>query len=264
MSPVLSSARGVVRWLCARVLPRVSYPVLRGPLRGTRFILGAAAGEGCGASVYVNMVEPGGTQAFLNVLEPGQVVFDIGANIGYYTLVASRRVGAAGRVLAFEPFARNISYLYRHVMLNHADNVTVIPMACSDRTALAVFAEGSNCATGRIVDAPSQAVDGRFEYVATVAVDQIVSRSGLVPNVLKIDVEGAEEQVLRGAANTLTTAHPTILLSVHSEQLRSSCIGYLRRLGYAEPVVCSEPGGEAELLFAARTDVSAGALEGRT
>jgi FkbM family methyltransferase len=251
MSLVLSSARRLVRWVCGRVLPRVPYPVLRGPLRGTRFILGAAAGEGCGASVYVNMVEPGGTRAFLDVLTAGQIVFDIGANIGYYTLVASRQVGASGRVLAFEPFPRNISYLYRHVVLNAAGNVTVVPMACSDRTALMRFAAGANCATGRLVDAAAASPNSSVEYVASVTVDEIVRESGLVPDVLKIDVEGAEVQVLRGAHQTLSAKRPTILLSVHSEDLRSGCTAYLRELGYAQPVVCSEPGGEAELLFVA-------------
>jgi FkbM family methyltransferase len=205
------------------------------------------------------MVEPAGTRAFLDVLEAGQIVFDIGANIGYYSLIAARRVGPRGRVLAFEPFPRNISYLYRHLALNGADNVTVIPMACSDGTALAQFLAGSNCATGRLVDAPSVAGDARFEYVATVAVDQIVRESGLVPDVLKIDVEGAEEQVLRGAHQTLSAARPTILLSVHSELLRAACTAFLRERGYAEPVVCSEPGGEAELLFVARPSDSDGA-----
>jgi FkbM family methyltransferase len=220
-----------------------------GPLRGTRFILGAAAGEGRGASVYMNRVEPAGTQAFLKVVRHGHVVFDIGANIGYYSLLAAKQVGPSGRVLAFEPLARNIAYLHRHLELNDVRNVTVIPMACSDRTSVALFVAGSNCATGRLADSTMRPVDGQAEYVATVSVDQIVRESGLVPNVLKIDVEGAERKVLSGAVHTLSTARPVVLLSVHSDDLRSECTAHLRSLGYADAVVCHEPGGEAELLF---------------
>lgn len=264
MSRLLSGTRNLASWLCGHVLPRIPYPVLRGPLRGTRFILGAAAGEGCGASVYMDMVEPGGTRAFLDVLKPGQIVFDIGANVGYYSLVASRQVGAAGRVFAFEPFTRNISYLHRHLVLNAIQNVTVVPMACSDRTGLARFATGSNCATGQLVETGAASSQDAFEYVSTVTIDQIVGEIGLLPNVMKIDVEGAEALVLRGAHNTLQAARPAILLSVHSEPLRSTCTGYLRTLGYAEPVVCSEPGGEAELLFVAQANGSRIPDNGRT
>ena len=71
---------------------------------------------------------------------------------------------------------------------------------------------GDNCATGRLADAKYGPLPGRCEYVATVAVDEIVRESGLRPDLLKIDVEGAEEQVLKGAAETLALARPTVLL----------------------------------------------------
>ena len=239
----------LVRWLCGRVLPPLAYPVVRGPLRGTRFILRAAAGEGGGASIYMNKVEPAATEALLKVLRPGHVVFDVGANIGYYTILASRRVGPSGRVLAFEPVVRNLSFLYRHVVLNRATNVTVVPMACSDQNALAVLVSGTNCATGHLAgDQPVNSMHGA-EYVATVTIDEMVRRTSLAPDIMKIDVEGAEEEVLRGAADTLASAGPAILLSVHSESLRSSCTAFLLALGYDEPSLCSEPWDDAELLF---------------
>jgi FkbM family methyltransferase len=245
---VPSRTRRFVRWLSGRVLPRLAYPVICGPLRGTRFILGAAAGEGGGASVYVNRVEPQKTRALLEILRPGQIVFDIGANVGYYTLLASKQVGPSGRVFAFEPFVRNISYLQRHVALNGADNVTVIPVACAERSFLAPFVAGADCATGHLKSSV-QPDDGRSEFVATIAVDEVVRKSGVIPDVLKVDVEGAEEQVLRGAAKTLAMAHPIVLLGVHSQALRSVCTDYLLALGYPEPAVCEEAEGDTELLF---------------
>lgn len=241
---------GVVRWICGHVLPPLAYPVISGPLRGARFILGAAAGEGGGASVYVNGIEREQTQALLGILRPGQVFFDVGANVGYYTLLASRRVGPSGRVLAFEPAARNISYLHRHVALNGAENVSILAMACSDRSAVQSFAAGANNATGRLIeDHPGRPADGRSECVTTVAIDEIVRQSGLVPDVVKIDVEGAEELVLKGATKTLASARPVVFLSVHSAALQSACTTHLRGLGYKEPVVCAGSEGDAELLF---------------
>jgi len=247
------AGRRFVRWFCANVLPPLPYPVIRGPLRGTRFILGAAAGEGRGASVYVDLVERAKTRMLLEILKPGQVVFDIGANIGYYTLLAARKVGPSGRVVAFEPSARNISYLYRHLTLNSAENVTLVPMACSDRTTLSRFLPGTNCATGRLERGDRPSENGRFECAATVTVDEIVRELRLTPDVLKVDVEGGEEQVLKGAAQTLATARPFVLLGVHSEALRVSCTSYLRGLDYGQPQVREEPDGDAELLFTPAT-----------
>jgi len=244
----LAAIHRLVRWLCGRVLPPFAYPVVRGPLRGARFVLGAAAGEGGGASVYVNLVEPAKTQTLLRLLKPGQIVFDIGANIGYYTLLASRRVGPSGRVVACEPFPRNIAYLQRHVEINKAENVTVIAAACAERSGLRRFAAGQDCAEGRLVESFADPVE-RIEYVAATTIDEIVRLSGLVPDVLKVDVEGAEEHVLMGASETLAAAKPIVLLGVHSAVLRSACTVLLAAHGYASPTVCEEVERDTELLF---------------
>jgi hypothetical protein len=95
--------RKAVRVVAGRLLPRIAYPVLRGPLKGARFVLGSLAGEGGGASVYLNQVERHQTAALVDVLRSGQIFFDIGANVGYYTVLGSRLVGVSGSVLAFEP-----------------------------------------------------------------------------------------------------------------------------------------------------------------
>jgi FkbM family methyltransferase len=244
-----SPLRPLVRWLSGRVLPPLAYPVIRGPLRGKRFILGAPAGEGGGARVYVNAVEPRKTEALLQILRPGQIVFDIGANIGYYTLLASQQVGSSGRVLAFEPFVRNIAFLHRHVSMNRADNVTVVPVACAECSSIEEFVIGADCATGHLANRPVQRRDDNTLIVATAAVDDVVREYGLIPDVIKVDVEGAEERVLRGAAKTLAEARPILLLGVHSPVLRTACTNYLVRLGYPDPAICEESDGDTELLF---------------
>jgi len=77
--------RASARFVFGKLLPRWAYPVIRGPLKGAKFILGTLSGEGGGATVYFNMSEPEQTSAFVGALKPGQVLFDIGANVGYYT-----------------------------------------------------------------------------------------------------------------------------------------------------------------------------------
>lgn len=242
------TARRIVRWLSGRLLPRIPYPVVRGPLRGRWFVLGAANGAGGGASVYVDQVEPEKTDALKRVLEPGQIVFDVGANIGYYTLLASLRVGSGGKVFAFEPSPRNISYLYRHLALNGVANVVVVPSACSDRSGLALFEQNDSCAEGRLAE-PGVSPEGKdLLVVATVTIDSVVKLTGYAPDVLKIDVEGAEEQVLRGATATLASAHPTLILAVHSEAARVACMALLEPFDYTAETICGDANGDVELL----------------
>lgn len=236
--------RKVARVVSGRLLPRIPYPVLRGPLKGTRFVLGSLSGEGGGASVYINQVERHQTAALVEVLRPGQVFFDIGANVGYYTLLGSRLVGRRGTVLAFEPVLRNLSCLHRHLILNDCRNVSVVAAACSNAFTLATFSAGVNFATGHL-EAPgglqSQPDSGQWNLVPTVTVDSVANRIGASPDVIKIDVEGAELDVLRGAAAVLQTKHPRIFLSIHSDELRHACLAFLSHFGYqASPLVPGE------------------------
>jgi FkbM family methyltransferase len=220
---------------------------------GRWFVLGAAGGAGGGASVFFNLVEPEKTDALLRVLEPGQVFFDIGANIGYYTQLASDRLGPGGTVVAFEPSPRNLSYLYRHVTLNRASNVVIVPVACSDTTGLAMFAENADCAEGRLVQAGIGPAPTRPSLVATVAIDDVVRLIGQTPHVVKIDVEGAEVQVLRGAAATIATARPILILAVHSAAARDACLSFLAGLDYTAETISDDAHGDLELLVRPNT-----------
>ncbi len=241
-SAIRFGARALVR-----LLPKLAYPVLCGPLRGSRFILGSLSGEAGGASVYINRIEPEQSSALVNTLRNGQVFFDIGANVGYYTLLAARLVGAKGRVFAFEPVVRNIAYLYRHILLNGAGNVTIVPAACSDAISLETFSAGRNFSEGHLgEDKESYSRDP----VPTVSVDEVARRAGVWPHVIKIDVEGGELSVLKGAQATLHKARPRIFLSTHSDILRTACLGYLKECGYASEALSRDKTNPTEFLSA--------------
>jgi FkbM family methyltransferase len=232
--------RVIGRLVFSRFAPKIPYPVLVGPLRRARFILGALAGEGGGASVYLNGVEPEQTQQFVHLVRPGQVLFDIGANVGYYSILGSRLVGERGAVVAVEPAIRNLYYLYRHVTLNQSKNVLIIGSACSDQIGLAKFSNAENFALGHLdLGGTGGEDDARFgeALVPIVTIDAISDKLGRDPDIIKIDVEGAELSVLMGAEKTLNRKKAVILLSVHSDRLRSTCIDWLEHRGYAvEPV----------------------------
>jgi FkbM family methyltransferase len=223
------------RLVFGRLLPKWPYPVLRGPLRGMWFILGAAAGEAGGVSVHLGRVEPEQSRLLLDLLQPGHVFFDVGANVGYYSMLAARRCGPRGSVVAIEPSPRNVAFLYRHVHLNRLSTIEILPLAVAESLGLEVFSAGNNCAVGHLTGAASEVVDNAHRSTCTVAattsLDFLSERLGLHPDVVKIDVEGAELRVLKGAERILQRG-PHILLSVHSASLCAECLDYLAHRGY--------------------------------
>ncbi|MEO5890126.1 MAG: FkbM family methyltransferase [Ferruginibacter sp.] len=230
MTNVLRSAAS---FFSGKLLPKISYPVIRGPLKGIKFILGAHGGSGGGATVYFNMIEPLQTQAFIKTIKKGDTIFDVGANVGYYTALGSILTGDQGRVFSFEPLARNISYLYRHVEINKLTNVTIIPSACSDSLSILKFIESSNTAMGRLENSEmAGSSDTKISIIPTVTLDAIADKIEGFPKVLKIDVEGAEVAVLKGAEKIISISKPAIFLSVHSQELRKACLDYLLTFNY--------------------------------
>lgn len=170
--------------------------------------------------------EPERTEAFINTVKNGHIVYDIGAHMGYYTLIASRLVGPLGRVFAFEPHPYNLRILRRHLELNSLTNCVIIPAAVSDQTGKAKFAFGTGTGTGHLADL------GEIE-VKTVCIDDLMARGELLPpNVIKIDVEGAEIKVLKGALKTIQTYCPTIFLAAHNPSLLKCASELLLPLGY--------------------------------
>jgi FkbM family methyltransferase len=206
------------------------------------------AGHGGGASVYFNMIEPEQTSAFISNLNEGQVLFDVGANVGYYTILGAKLVGSRGRVIAFEPVVRNIVYLYRHILLNKARNVSIISAACSDTLSLAAFSRGDNYATGFLEVNGLKRNENEAFLVPTVTIDIAVRQLGTYPDVIKVDVEGAELTVLKGAHMTLHKAKPKIFLSTHSDNLRSESLEYLKARGYTFEVLSQNKFNPTEFL----------------
>lgn len=147
------------------------------------------------------------------LLKPGDVVFDVGAHVGYYTLHAARLVGGTGAVHAFEPVPRNAARLRANVALNAFTNVEVVEAAVSAVGGRARFGTvplpgesgwGSMLVAGdegsADIDVPAVSLD---EYAAARAIDRVA--------LIKIDVQGSEMDVLRGARTVLTTAGPDVL-----------------------------------------------------
>ncbi len=195
--------------------------VLQGPLRGYRWRAGAS-NHGCWLGSY----EQEKQELFASTITPGSVVYDVGANVGFYTLLASELVGDSGRVIAFEPLPRNVELLRDHIHINNLSNVEVIDAAVADRMGSASFDDQRNPSMGQLSET------GRME-VRTVALDDLVQGGTIPPpNFIKIDVEGAEEAVLKGSEGILAAHQPTIFLATHGDEVKAHCLQYLAHRAY--------------------------------
>lgn len=140
--------------------------------------------------------EPLQTGLFLDTLKAGQVIFDIGANIGYYALLASKKIGSDGKVYAFEPDKNNIQVLVKNIELNNLTNIDLVQKAISDKTGFVNF-KSSDLSKGDSAISANQSTGS--VSVPAITFDDFVKENNTVPDVIKMDVEGAEILVLRGA-----------------------------------------------------------------
>ena len=149
------------------------------------------------------------------------VVFDIGAHIGICALPISRVVKKGGICYSFEPAEANRKYLETHLKMNNVDNVIVVPSLVGDKCDDCVeFYESSSDSGMNSLCMPKNK-DSIYNKIVKeqVTLDSFVAKNGCIPGLIKIDVEGAEINVLRGAKSVLREYHPEIIISVHPKHL---------------------------------------------
>ena len=158
-------------------------------------------------------------QAVFGRLKAGDVVWDVGANVGMYTLLLARAVGPQGKVYAFEPMRGCFERLAENVRRNGLDNVTPLPLALGRERAemqLAVESEGLE-GDHRLVRAAALLENRRTETVQVIPADELRRERHLAtPNLVKLDVQAAEEDVLLGMDQTLRDpACRAVILEMH-------------------------------------------------
>lgn len=213
---------GRILRLPLRLIPKgMVLPILQGRLRGKRWIVGA--GE---HGYWLGSYEFNKRLAFERELMPGSVLYDIGANVGYFSLLAAVLVGRAGQVFAFEPLPRNVAFLRKHVTLNKLENIEVIEAAVSDHLGEAAFQLGMSDSMGHL----RQTGDIKVQLVS---LDEWLAQGKLIPpDFIKIDVEGSEDEVVRGAQTLLAQYRPILFLDTHQREAHQATIALLEELGY--------------------------------
>ena len=216
-------------------------PILRGRLKGKKWVLNAG---GKIARLLLSTYEIEQTSCFEKMIKEGNTILDIGASIGYYTLLSSYLVGNKGKVFAFEPDPTNLFYLEKHITLNRLTNVTLIKSAVSDNNGFLYFEKGSGSGTGHISSTGNVKVN-------TITLDEFIRNHQIIPDFIKIDVEGAEFQVLSGAKTILNEYHPTLFLSTHGKDIHQKCCLFLTNLNYQiQPLIGQDLENATELVCA--------------
>lgn len=213
----MNPAQNVLR----HIRPDTVLPILTGPLRGTRWLAGAGRN-----AYWLGTYERAKCNAFARAIAQGDVVYDIGAHAGYYSLLASKRVGQQGHVYVFEPLPENVEYIEKHAELNQITNITIVRAAVSDQDGVSSFQRAPSRAMGQL--------GGKGDLqVRMLSLDRWVDATAQPsPRVVKMDVEGAELCALRGATRLLQRAAPSMFIATHSAELHQACRAFLVERGY--------------------------------
>jgi FkbM family methyltransferase len=193
-----------LQWLARKLVPREGV-IQCGLGKGLRFdATGGYPGYLLGTS------EPEEQALLGRLLKPGMVFYDIGANIGFYSTLAAGLVTATGRVCAFEPFPESARLCRKNALSNGFAQVTVVEAAVGAENARVTLSLGEGSAMHKV------AKGGPGIEVPVVAIDSWRRETGApAPQVVMIDVEGAEIEVMRGMLTTIKDSLPVLLVEVH-------------------------------------------------
>lgn len=238
----ISNQTLVGKWLRAplRLIPRSAIlPIFQGPLRGKKWIVGAG-NHGCWLGSY----EHDKQRQIQKAIKAADVVYDVGANAGFYSLLASVLVGEKGHVYAFEPLPGNVRNLRKHMEINRVGNCTVIEAAVSSSDGEASFDPSADRHTAHLSTTGST-------LVRTVALDTLASRNEIrPPDFLKIDIEGAEYDCLLGCTRTIQANRPIIFLATHGQEIHDLCLKLLAEWKYEVVSLDERPAEDSDEFIA--------------
>ena len=188
--------------------------------------------------------EPHVTNLVKGILKEGDVFLDVGANTGYFTMLAASLVKANGKVIAIEPNPQNLQLIYSSLLENHLSNVAIYPYAASDQATILRFTTvGSN---GGVVTEHSKD-QKHYLLVPAVVLDEILKNEVKI-DLIKIDIEAHEPRAIRGMGNLIKRLKPKIITEFHPWAMELNNIeppvAYLKQiyaLGYKISII--EPSG---------------------
>lgn len=204
----------------------------QGPAKGLRFRRGTVPVE-----YGLGIAEPEVQKACESLVRPGAVAYDIGANIGFYTILLGRLVRDQGQVFAFEPLDAAAIQAEENVLLNGMNHVEVVKAAVGTECGETEFILGEGSLVGRLASVvPNHADSVGSIKVPVVTLDHFVLQQGNPPpHFLKVDVEGGEVAVLQGMREVLQQYQPVLLCEMHGRNKEVAEV--LNEIGYQTQVI---------------------------
>lgn len=204
-----------------------------GPGKGLKYNPGSTA-----AGYLLGLAEPEFQQALVKIVKPGMVVWDLGANAGFYGVVLSHLVGPNGKVVCFEPMPAIADQVRYNAKLNGFDHMSCRTEAVGleDGETSFVVPKGQ-CGTmaSSSFNKPGLVIEERLE-VKVRSIDSLVESSDApIPDMIKMDIEGVEVDGLRGAVRTVQKHRPILLVECHGTN--AGVAEQLEAMGYHAVVV---------------------------
>jgi FkbM family methyltransferase len=214
--PLARLIRGSINSAVADGLSEVE--IAAGDLKGYKILLNLKAEK----SRWLGTYEPELAEAVRAFRYPGMTVYDVGANIGYVSLLLERAARPNGRVFAFEALPANVERIRRNVALNSLENrITLVPAAVADKSGELTFYVHASVGMGKVAGSAGRR-DEAYQaeiQVPALSLDEFVYRDGNPsPHVVKMDIEGGEVLALPGMKRLLAEYHPIMLLELHGPE----------------------------------------------
>ncbi|MEO0295033.1 MAG: FkbM family methyltransferase [candidate division WOR-3 bacterium] len=182
-------------------------------------------------SQWIGIYEKNIIKKIIKYLKPNKIYYDIGAHIGYYSFIFSK---FGRKVYSFEPHPLNFYFLKEHIKLNNLKNTYAFNFAIYSENKKVFFELNDDRTEGKIKNYGNFLVDAfTLDYL-------IYEKKFDEPDFIKIDVEGAELEVLKGSQKILKFKKPLILISIHSENLKNEILFLLKKIGYKEKIISKD------------------------
>jgi FkbM family methyltransferase len=213
LGPLTRGLRRALNWSVPAGLLETT--VQGGALVGARLVLDLQQEK----DYWLGTYEPELQQAIKDWVQPGWVVYDVGANIGYISLSLARAVGEQGQVYAFEALPANVARLRQNVSLNAWAKVEVVQAAVTGAPGEVQFLVGPSGGMGKAAGSAGRELDYAAQIrVPAVVLDEYVYKKGNpAPQAIKLDIEGGEVLALPGMRRLLHEHRPLVFLELHGE-----------------------------------------------
>jgi FkbM family methyltransferase len=215
IGPLAKVSRSLLNRFAPAGVSEVS--IAGGDLVGLRLLIDLQSEK----DLWLGTYEPELQAALREFARPGMVAYDVGANIGYFTLLFVKTVGSEGKVFSFEPLPANLERLRKNLAVNDlSHNVVIVPMGVGEQRGWTSFLVHQSTGMGKVMGSAGR--EGSYKGVIDVEIidlDSFVFDLGNPePDIIKIDIEGGEVLALPGMRRLLVEARPLLLMELHGEK----------------------------------------------